>query len=90
MYYMDEINSTEDNLESIIKGDDDLLKTENGLIFNPYNPINKYITINSIEQILSKYGIHQNINNYELSDSDKDNLNNFFIKAIDRLSNEKN
>ena len=39
---MDENFSTEDNLDSFVKADDDLQKTENGLIFNPYNPINKY------------------------------------------------
>ena len=44
-------------------------------------------TFNEIAKI---YLFNLNINNYELSDSDKDNLNNFFIKAIDRLSNEKN
>ena len=27
---------------------------------------------------------------FEFSESDRDNLNNFFIKAVDRLSNEKN
>ena len=44
-------------------------------------------TFNEIAKI---YLYNLNINNYEFSDSDKDNLNNFFIKAIDRLSNEKN
>ena len=41
-------------------------------------------------EIAKIYLYNLNINNYEFSDSDKDNLNNFFIKAIDRLSNEKN
>ena len=63
---MDENLSTEENLETIVKADDDLQKTENGLIFNPYNPINKYITKNNLETILSKYGIYEKINNYEL------------------------
>ena len=44
-------------------------------------------TFNEIAKI---YLYNLNINNYEFTDSDKDNLNNFFIKAIDRLSNEKN
>jgi len=63
---MDELYLNEDNIETLIKGDEDIQKTENGLIFNPYNPINKYITKNNIETILSKYGIHQNINNFDL------------------------
>ena len=44
-------------------------------------------TFNEIAKI---YLYNLDINNYELSESDKDNLNNFFIKAVDRLSNEKN
>ncbi len=44
----------------------------------------------TFNEIAKMYLYNLNINNYEFSDSNKDNLNNFFIKAIDRLSNEKN
>ena len=44
-------------------------------------------TFNEIAKI---YLYNLNINNYEFSESERDNLNNFFIKAINRLSNEKN
>ncbi len=43
-------------------------------------------TFNEIAKI---YFYNLDINNYKFSESDRDNLNNFFIKAIDRLSNEK-
>ena len=44
-------------------------------------------TFNEIAQI---YFYNLDINNFKFSESDRDNLNNFFIKAVDRLSNEKN
>ena len=58
--------------------DEDMIKTLS---------LDNNFTFNEIAKI---YLFNLNINNYEFSDSDKDNLNNFFIKAIDRLSNEKN
>ena len=58
--------------------DEDMIKTLS---------LDNNFTFNEIAKI---YLYNLNINNYEFSDSDKDNLNNFFIKAIDRLSNEKN
>ncbi len=44
-------------------------------------------TFNEIAKI---YFYNSDLNNFDFSESDRDNLNNFFIKAIDRLSNEKN
>ena len=44
----------------------------------------------SFNEIAKIYFYNLNINNFEFSESDRDNLNNFFIKAVDRLSNEKN
>ena len=44
----------------------------------------------AFSEIAKIYLYNLNISNYELSRPDKDNLNNFFIKAINRLSNEKN
>ncbi len=37
--------------------DDDLIKTEDGLVFNPYNPLNVKITLSEVQSILSKYGL---------------------------------
>ena len=44
----------------------------------------------TFNQIAKIYLYNLDISNYEFTESDKDNLNNFFIKAVDRLSNEKN
>lgn len=46
--------------------DDDIQKTDEGLIFNPYNPLNVEITLNDVQFILSKYGIPTKIYNMEL------------------------
>ena len=62
---MVEINDEESN-EKMIQNDDDIMTTENGLIFNPYNPINKEISNNQIQSILTKYGINHKITNFEL------------------------
>ena len=64
--------------KALIDLDEDMIKTlslDNNFTFN---------------EIAKVYLYNLNINNYELNKSDKDNLNNFFIKAIHRLSNEKN
>ena len=36
-----------------VKLDDDIIKTEDGLIFNPYNSLNIKITLNEVQSILS-------------------------------------
>lgn len=46
--------------------DEDIIKTEDGLIFNPFNPINKEIKLNDVQFILTKYGIPPNVHNMEL------------------------
>ena len=46
--------------------DQDIISSEEGLIFNPYNPLNKEITLNEVQSILSKYGIPPTINNFVL------------------------
>jgi dsRNA-specific ribonuclease len=46
--------------------DDDLIRTEEGLVFNPYNPENTKITLNEVQSILSKYNIPQLIDNISL------------------------
>ena len=46
-----------------ISHEDDLIKTDEGLIFNPYNPLNIKITLNEIQTILSKYELPPIVNN---------------------------
>jgi dsRNA-specific ribonuclease len=49
-----------------ISHDDDIIKSEEGLIFNPYNPNNAEITLNQVQSILTKYGIPGKVNNLKL------------------------
>ena len=49
-----------------ITQDDDIIKSDEGLIFNPFNPLNIKITKNEIANILSQYGIPPIINNTAL------------------------
>ena len=46
--------------------DDDIIKTEDGLIFNPYNSLNTEIKLNDVQFILTKYGIPAKVYNMEL------------------------
>jgi dsRNA-specific ribonuclease len=49
-----------------ISHDDDLIKTDEGLIFNPYNSLNVKITLSEVQYILSKYGLPANVHNIAL------------------------
>jgi dsRNA-specific ribonuclease len=53
-------------LEKNILHDDDIVNGEDGLIFNPYNPLNVEITLNDVQSILTKYGVPGMVNNIEL------------------------
>ena len=46
--------------------DEDIIKTEEGLIFNPYNPLNSEIRLSDVQSILTKYGIPPKVYNMEL------------------------
>lgn len=46
--------------------EEDIIKTDEGLIFNPYNPLNREITLNDVQFILTKYGIPPRVYNMEL------------------------
>lgn len=52
--------------EKHIFHDDDIVKSEDGLIFNPYNPQNMEITLNEVQSILTKYGVPGMVKNLEL------------------------
>mgnify|MGYP006091741221 FL=1 len=45
---------------------DDIITCDDKLIFNPYNPVNKEITLSDIQCILEKYGIPFPVHNLEL------------------------
>ena len=49
-----------------IAHDDDIVKSDEGLIFNPYNSLNTKITLNEVQFILSKYNIPPIVNNIAL------------------------
>ena len=53
-------------IEFKILNDDDIIKSEDGLIFNPYNPNNNEITLNDVQSILARYGVPGVIDNIEL------------------------
>ena len=47
------------------KLDDDIIKTEDGLIFNPYNSLNTEITLSEVQSILTRYGLPTKVHNME-------------------------
>jgi len=50
----------------ILERDEDIIKTDEGLIFNPYNPLNIKVTENDIKTILMRYGLPPFIRNLAL------------------------
>jgi dsRNA-specific ribonuclease len=55
----------DDEIKAIMQ-DGDIIKKDEELIFNPYNIINKEITLNEVQSILSNYGITAKVNNLNL------------------------
>ena len=49
-----------------ISHDDDIIKSDEGLVFNPYNSNNVEITLNQVQSILTKYGVPGNVHNMSL------------------------
>ena len=49
-----------------ISHDDDFIKTDEGLVFNPYNSNNVEITLNQVQSILTKYGVPGKVHNMAL------------------------
>jgi dsRNA-specific ribonuclease len=49
-----------------IMHDDDIVKSDDGLIFNPYNQNNLEITLNEVQSILQKYGVPDTVHNINL------------------------
>ena len=53
-------------LEKVINQDDDIINSGGDLIFNPYNELNKEITLSDVQTILNNYGVVGTVNNMEL------------------------
>ena len=62
----DEENFNYDDMQKSIKQDIDIISSDEGLIFNPFNSLNKEITKKEVENILSSYGIPSKVYNLEL------------------------
>lgn len=56
----------ESDLYKQIINDDDVIKTNDNLIFNPYNSLNKEITENQIKGILTAYGLPPIVHNIDI------------------------
>ena len=50
----------------LISQDEDVVKTDEGLVFNPYNPVNVEITLNDVQCILTAYGLPPLVYNVHL------------------------
>ena len=46
--------------------DDDIIVSEEGLVFNPFNPLNIKIKLNDVQSILTKYNIPATVYNISL------------------------
>ena len=65
MIEQEEIISMEE-LQKITAQDNDFTNTEDGLIYDPFNPENKEIRLNNVQSILNEYGVNTNIDNLNL------------------------
>ena len=81
-----------ENLDRYSKIDKDIILLKKALIELDKELIKSLSLDNNFtfNQIAKIYLYNLDINNYAFSESEQDNLNNFFIKAVDRLSNENN
>ncbi len=104
LYYLSSLNNPKvsffsdlkltsvENLDRYNKIDRDILLLKKALIDLDEDMIKSLSLDNNFtfNEIVKIYLYNLNTNNYKVNESEKDNLNNFFIKAIYRLSNEKN
>jgi len=58
--------SLQNDINKAIVKDDDIIKNDEELIFDPYNSLNKEITLNQVQSILTKYGIPDKVHNLNL------------------------
>jgi dsRNA-specific ribonuclease len=74
--------------------DEEIIKTDEGYIYNPYNPVNIEITLNDVQSILRSYGLPTTVNNFEYyklafvhKSYTKKNIDNEKVKCISKPSN---
>ena len=81
-----------ENLDRYSKIDKDIILLKKALIELDKELIRSLSLDNNFtfNQIAKIYLYNLDINNYAFSESERYNLNNFFIKAVDRLSDENN
>ena len=81
-----------ENLDRYNKIDKDIILLKKALIDLDKELIKSLSLDNNFtfNEIAKIYFYNMDTDNFEFNESDRDNLNNFFIKAVDRLSNEKN
>jgi len=48
------------------KFDDDIVKVDDDILFNPYNLLNREITVNEVQILLNRYGVNYDISNIQL------------------------
>jgi len=53
-------------VDKLLLHDDDFIKSDDGLIFNPYNNLNVEIKLSDVQSILTKYGLPPIVNNLNL------------------------
>ena len=53
-------------MKKLIINDPDIQQSPDGLIFNPFNPLNIEITLSDVQSILKNYGVNYNIDNINL------------------------
>ena len=56
----------EGDREKKITQDDDVVKSDQGLIFDPYNPLNREAALGDVEGVLTRYGVPGKIHNLNL------------------------
>ena len=55
-----------ENFDKSLLQEDDVIKTDEGLVFNPFNPLNVEIRLNDVQSILKKYGLPAKVDNLNL------------------------
>ena len=66
IYYIYTSTTMATEVAKSILQDGDIVKSGEHLVFNPFNPENKEITLNDVQCILNKYGITAKVHNIEL------------------------
>ena len=57
---------TSEEINKVLLQEEDVHNTDDGLIFNPYNPLNTEIKLSEVQSILKSYGLPGEVNNLNL------------------------